>query len=65
MKYQGLIVLFILTLFISACSSNTEQSHQSHSFNGDLQEKTTSTDVLPAFLKGHSEEIGLVYQAAG
>jgi hypothetical protein len=65
MKYKGMIVLLLLTLIISACSSNKEQSHQEHSSNGDLQEKTASADVLPTFLKGQSEEVRLVYQAAG
>lgn len=65
MKYKGMIVLLLLTLIISACSSNEEQSHQAHSSNGDLQEKTASADVLPTFLKGQNEEIRLVYQAAG
>lgn len=65
MKYNGFFVLLLLTLIISACSSNKEQLHQEHSSNGDLQEKTASADVLPTFLKGQSEEIRLVYQAAG
>ncbi|NSL51812.1 PCYCGC domain-containing protein [Calidifontibacillus erzurumensis] len=65
MKYKGIIVLLILTLFISACSSNKEQSNQEYAPNGDLQEKTASADVLPTFLKDQREEIRLVYQAAG
>ncbi|GEL05761.1 PCYCGC domain-containing protein [Rummeliibacillus sp. G93] len=33
--------------------------------NGDLQEETASSDILPSFLDKQSEDLKLVYQAAG
>ncbi len=36
-----------------------------HVPNGDLQEVTASTDILPTFLDDKPEEMRLVYQVAG
>lgn len=65
MKIKGMMVLLFLILILSACGSNHEQSHQEHSSNGDLLEKTASAEVLPSFLKGQQKEIRMIYQAAG
>lgn len=46
----------------------TEQSHHADQHklaNGDLQEETASADTLPSFLDDKSEDLKLVYQAAG
>jgi hypothetical protein len=61
---KGWLALMIISLFLSACGSNQEESRHIHG-NGDVREETASADVLPAFLDGQREEIRLVYQAAG
>ena len=67
-------VLFIILsciLVLSACGQDKKQEnheehedHVGHLENGDLQETTASTDILPAFLDTQSEDMKLVYQAA-
>lgn len=69
-------ILFILLssiLVLSACSQkeskenheeNEEHNHIAHLDNGDLQETTASSDVLPAFLDEQSEDMKLIYQAS-
>ncbi|HWI49787.1 MAG TPA: PCYCGC motif-containing (lipo)protein [Rummeliibacillus sp.] len=39
--------------------------HQSTLVNGDIQEETASRDELPSFLDDKSDDLKLVYQAAG
>lgn len=67
MRLKQIVPVFFLLLavILSACNANKEQAHQEHAPNGDLWETTASRDVLPTFLKSQSEEIQLVYQAAG
>lgn len=69
----ALLLLFVL----SACGeekkveenpdeAQKEASHSEHAqASGDIQEETTSADVLPSFLANKSEDIRLVYQIAG
>jgi hypothetical protein len=64
-SYKGMIVVLSVVFVVSACGSKKEQVHQGHTLNGDVQEKTTSVEVLPSFLKGQSEQIRMVYEAAG
>ncbi|MGG1312683.1 PCYCGC motif-containing (lipo)protein [Cohnella laeviribosi] len=64
-SYKGIIVVLSIAFIVSACGSKKEQGHQGHTSNGDLQEKTASVEVLPSFLKGQSESIRVVYEAAG
>ncbi|MED1438010.1 PCYCGC motif-containing (lipo)protein [Aeribacillus composti] len=65
MKAKQLLVLLFITIIISACSSNKEQSNIEHAPNGDLWETTASRDELPTFLNEYSENIQFIYQAAG
>ncbi|NOV03607.1 PCYCGC domain-containing protein [Paenibacillus planticolens] len=65
-----MIVMLSIATVLSACGSPKEASHRNtpandHHVNGDIQEKTKSVDVLPAFLKSQNEQIRLVYEAAG
>ena len=66
-------ILFILLgsiLLLSACVQGSghenyeNHEHVGHLENGDLQETTASSDILPAFLDKQSEDMKLVYQAA-
>ncbi|MEI4772016.1 PCYCGC motif-containing (lipo)protein [Psychrobacillus sp. FJAT-51614] len=67
-------ILFILLsslIVLSACGQKeSEENHEehaehiAHSENGDIQETTASTDVLPTFLDKQSDDMKLVYQAA-
>ncbi|MBD7946070.1 PCYCGC motif-containing (lipo)protein [Psychrobacillus sp. FSL K6-2684] len=69
-------ILFILCcsiLVLAACSQkeeskeekeHMEHDHVTHLDNGDIQETTSSTDVLPEFLNEQSEDMQLIYQAA-
>lgn len=60
----GLSIAFI----VSACGQAKEaslSSHQKHAPNGDLQETTASADVPPTFLRGQSDQLRIVYAAAG
>jgi len=41
-----------------------EHQHQHVVASGDLQEATTSKDILPTFLEGASDKLTLAYQAA-
>lgn len=66
-----LLICLISTLVLAACGQKaTEENHEGHEehiahlANGDIQETTASTDVLPAFLENQSEDMQLVYQAA-
>ena len=61
-------------LVLSACGQESKQEnhenheehedHVGHLENGDLQETTASSDILPAFLDTQSEDMKLVYQAS-
>lgn len=44
-------------------NDNTTTTH--NHLSGDLQEVTASAGILPSFLEGKSEDIRVVYQAAG
>lgn len=69
-------ILFIFCcsiLVLAACSQkeeskeeneHMEHDHVTHLDNGDIQETTSSTDVLPEFLNEQSEDMQLIYQAA-
>jgi hypothetical protein len=47
-------------------TQQTNHAHHQHTLaNGDLQEETASVDVLPSFLDQQSEDLKLVYKAAG
>jgi len=76
---KKLLSIFALSLLVlSACGEDKqaveknqneaqkEASHEEHAHaSGDIQEETTSADVLPSFLNNKSEDIRLVYQIAG
>lgn len=64
-SYKGTIIILTIAFAVSACGSKKGQVHQEHTMSGDLQEKTASVAVLPSFLKGQSEQIRIVYEAAG
>ncbi|MCZ8534440.1 PCYCGC motif-containing (lipo)protein [Psychrobacillus psychrodurans] len=68
---KTLFILLACILLLSACAQeNKKENHEEHENhvghleNGDLQETTESTDILPAFLDTQSEDMKLVYQAA-
>jgi len=71
MKIKWFLLICISVLLIAGCSSKEEphdgheEGHETHAPNGDLQEKTASADVLPSFLDHQTDELKLVYQAAG
>ncbi|SOC15552.1 uncharacterized protein with PCYCGC motif [Ureibacillus xyleni] len=81
MKKQLLPLLASIILVLSACSTKEDNqaseqhvesqetedlAHTSHNhLSGDLQETTSSAKELPKFLDAQSEEIRLVYAAAG
>ncbi len=52
-------------------TTTTETEHTNHKnhqhtlANGDIQEETASPEILPSFLDHQSEDLKLVYQAAG
>nr|WP_106784163.1 PCYCGC motif-containing (lipo)protein [Lysinibacillus timonensis] len=67
--------LTVIIVILAACSSeldtgHTEEDHEEHltthnHISGDLQEETSSPDVLPSFLDDKSEDLHLVYEVAG
>ncbi|WP_181347287.1 PCYCGC motif-containing (lipo)protein [Thalassobacillus sp. CUG 92003] len=67
-KKWSLILFFVIGSMLSACS--TEESHdegehqQTKTSSGDIQEATASTEVLPSFLEGKSEDMQAIYQAS-
>ncbi|WP_391118008.1 PCYCGC motif-containing (lipo)protein [Psychrobacillus sp. L3] len=69
---KKLLFIFVCALLVlSACGQKgSKESHDEHGehithlTNGDLQETTTSAEVLPTFLDKQSEDMKLVYQAA-
>jgi hypothetical protein len=72
-KKSILLILLATVLVLSACGKNTNTTHENHDLangeqhqlpNGDLQEVTASTDVLPSFLDDKPEDMRLVYQVA-
>jgi hypothetical protein len=73
-KKQLMFILLIAILVLSACGEKAQPSEKEHELahgeqmhvsNGDLQEVTASTDILPTFLDDKPEEMRLVYQVAG
>ncbi|MFB7815683.1 PCYCGC motif-containing (lipo)protein [Paenibacillus chitinolyticus] len=72
-KKWGLLTATLLcaSMLAAACESGgAKQEAQGdgvahHAANGDLQEKTASSAVLPKFLNKQREEIRLVYELAG
>ena len=73
-KLKLIVMICVSALMIAGCSGNEKKhedhndhnnGHQAHAPNGDIQETTASADVLPAFLDNQSEDLKLVYQAAG
>lgn len=65
------LMLLSSILLLSACGQENKQEnheehedHVGHLENGDLQETTASSDILPAFLDTQSEDMKHVYQAA-
>lgn len=66
--YKGVLAAALLAAVIAGCGARQEQGHAGHAdvaATGDVQEKTASADIAPSFLKGQSEQIRLVYAAAG
>jgi len=73
-----LLLLVSACLVLGACGQQKEkveehehehehengEAHVDHQTNGDIQEITASTEVLPTFLDVQSDEMKLVYQAA-
>ncbi|CAM3738452.1 PCYCGC motif-containing (lipo)protein [Cohnella lubricantis] len=58
-----------LILVLAACGKASDNENETASAiqmqpNGDLQEKTASTSVMPAFLSEESETVRLAYTAA-
>ena len=73
MKKRFMLIMFILTLVLSACGDKAqphveddhmEVGHEKQLPNGDIQEATESAAVLPKFLDDKPEEMRLVYQVA-
>ncbi|HTG67939.1 MAG TPA: PCYCGC motif-containing (lipo)protein [Candidatus Udaeobacter sp.] len=64
MKTKSIFIAAAAALILTACGTSKEENHQTHS-HGDLQEKTASATVMPAFLDGQMDKIRLVYQIAG
>lgn len=67
-KKLFLLGLISILFIVSACGkeeTNNHEEHAAHSESGDLREQTASVDVLPKFLDSQSEDMRLVYQAAG
>ncbi|MEK8131474.1 PCYCGC motif-containing (lipo)protein [Paenibacillus filicis] len=70
-RIKPALALVLLASIAVACSpkpeaAGTHAGHEQHQMaNGDIQETTASAAVLPKFLDKQTEEIRLVYQAAG
>ncbi|WP_159881209.1 PCYCGC motif-containing (lipo)protein [Paenibacillus puerhi] len=69
-RMKPLLALVLLASIATACAPKPEAAtshagHEQHQGSGDIQETTASATVLPKFLDKQSEEIRLVYQAAG
>ncbi|AJY75483.1 PCYCGC motif-containing (lipo)protein [Paenibacillus beijingensis] len=64
MKTKAILAVIAAALFLTACGSK-KQEGITHAHNGDLQVITASASILPSFLEGQSEDIRLVYEAAG
>ncbi len=73
MKKSMLLIVLAIVLVLSACGKNTNTTHEKHDLangehhqlpNGDIQEVTASTDILPSFLDDKPEDMRLVYQVA-
>ncbi|MFF2480767.1 PCYCGC motif-containing (lipo)protein [Paenibacillus sp. NPDC058071] len=70
-------ILMSLILVLTACGGSAKKpsggniehdghaDHGVHTASGDLQEETASARVLPSFLDSQSDDIRLVYAAAG
>lgn len=66
-----IISLFTVSILLSGCGAQSSsdstdtESHSHHAENGDLQEATASTSVLPAFLEKKDKAIKTIYAEAG
>jgi hypothetical protein len=70
LKKLALVALMAISL-LTACGQGekvtkveSEHEHQIHLANGDIQETTTSADILPNFMDGKPEAMRVVYEAA-
>ncbi len=72
MKRMSIILLLLVMVTVSAgCGKDNQDqedqehdSHTTHLPNGDIQEQTSSVNVLPDFLNQQPKEIQQVYQIA-
>lgn len=68
--YTLITSLFALSILSSGCGTQSStdstgaDSHTHHAANGDLQEETASTAVLPAFLEEKEKAIQTIYAEA-
>ncbi|MVP00119.1 PCYCGC motif-containing (lipo)protein [Paenibacillus lutrae] len=62
-----LLLILLASIVLTACGGESKKAEHDtqHAPNGDLQEKTASVKVLPAFLANQKEEIRTIYQLAG
>lgn len=70
MVLRKYVIFALLVLFLSACSTvdkNENINEEISSINDgnmrDTREETTDAQVLPPFLKNHSEDMKIIYQA--
>jgi hypothetical protein len=72
-RFQFMMTAFLAGSFLlTGCSDSANQSdkqehsgHQSFKNNGDVEETTSSSNVLPNFLNDQPDEIKTLYAAAG
>lgn len=67
-KVKKLLIIGLISIFfLTACGKTDIDNHAEHGeeHSGDLREQTASVHILPQFLADKSEEMRLVYQAAG
>jgi hypothetical protein len=58
------IISCIALIVLSACGNQQSESTQHRAENGDLQETTSSVELLPSFLEGQSATIRKAYETA-
>ncbi|KML01532.1 hypothetical protein VL06_19410 [Rossellomorea marisflavi] len=71
MKQRQVFISFfmVMTLFIAGCSeekkTTEEHDHESHAvMNEDIQEETSSPEILPSFLDGKEDTMKTIYAAS-